>query len=257
MADTADSDESPDDDPLEALRNTDMEEPSDDLTADEAFDDLPADDGDDTVEVWDPEERIAEADGEPAADEANDSDSIASEAPTEDGDGEDDDRLLVTIRRGRTRRVSALRTPRTVVTHRPPDTCAGPDTPWSGTLVGRSLGYGYGVVAGRTTSATRLTADGSVDVEADATVETALDALHATRPALAEEVLDENEELADHIRVLVDGETRSPPAKGWRRPSSGRTGAVPAGQRRLDGSRPDRSTGRATVTFEMTTRTPS
>ncbi|AAV48117.1 unknown [Haloarcula marismortui ATCC 43049] len=91
MADTADSDESPDDDPLEALRNTDMEEPSDDLTADEAFDDLPADDGDDTVEVWDPEERIAEADGEPAADEANDSDSIASEAPTEDGDGEDDE----------------------------------------------------------------------------------------------------------------------------------------------------------------------
>jgi len=91
MADTADSDDSPDDDPLEALRNTDMEEPSDDLTADEAFDDLPADDGDDTVEVWDPEERIAEADGEPAADEANDSDSIASEAPTEDGDGEDDE----------------------------------------------------------------------------------------------------------------------------------------------------------------------
>ncbi len=91
MADTADSDESPDDDPLEALRNTDMEEPSDDPTADEAFDDLPADDGDDTVEVWDPEERIAEADGEPAADEANDSDSIASEAPTEDGDGEDDE----------------------------------------------------------------------------------------------------------------------------------------------------------------------
>ncbi|MDQ2071323.1 cation:proton antiporter regulatory subunit [Haloarcula sp. NS06] len=91
MADAADSDESPDDDPLEALRNTDVEEPSDDLTADDAFDDLPADDDDDTVEVWDPEERIAEADGEPAADETDDSDSPASEALTEDGDGEDDE----------------------------------------------------------------------------------------------------------------------------------------------------------------------
>jgi len=55
----------------------------------------------------------------------------------------------------------------------------------------------------------RDVADGqsvSVDIEGEATVETALDGLLAARPALAEEVLDENEELADHIRVLVNGE---------------------------------------------------
>ena len=55
----------------------------------------------------------------------------------------------------------------------------------------------------------RDAADGqsvSVDIKGEATVETALEALLASRPALAEEVLDENEELADHIRVLVDGE---------------------------------------------------
>lgn len=50
--------------------------------------------------------------------------------------------------------------------------------------------------------------DGSVvvDVEDGATVETALDALLAAEPALATEVLDENDALADHIRLLVDGE---------------------------------------------------
>ncbi|MBV0900501.1 ubiquitin-like small modifier protein 1 [Haloarcula salina] len=46
----------------------------------------------------------------------------------------------------------------------------------------------------------------SVDVEGDATVETALDALLSARPALADEVLDEDDELADHVRLLVDGE---------------------------------------------------
>ncbi|MHC3380021.1 cation:proton antiporter regulatory subunit [Haloarcula sp. H-GB5] len=88
---TETGDESPDDDPLEALRNADVEDASDDLAADEAFDDLPSDNGDDTVEVWDPEERIGEADGESTADDADDSDSTDSEAPTEDGDGADDE----------------------------------------------------------------------------------------------------------------------------------------------------------------------
>jgi hypothetical protein len=88
---TETGDEPTDDDPLEALWNADVEDASDDLTADEAFDDLPADDGDDTVEVWDPEERISGADDEPAADEADDSESADSEAPAEDGDGVDDE----------------------------------------------------------------------------------------------------------------------------------------------------------------------
>ncbi|MFC7026414.1 ubiquitin-like small modifier protein 1 [Halomicroarcula sp. GCM10025324] len=46
----------------------------------------------------------------------------------------------------------------------------------------------------------------SVDVGDDATVETALEALLATRPELAEEVLDDDGDLAPHIHVLVDGE---------------------------------------------------
>ena len=45
----------------------------------------------------------------------------------------------------------------------------------------------------------------SVDIEDGATVERALDALVEERPALREELF-ENGELADHIRVLVDGE---------------------------------------------------
>lgn len=45
----------------------------------------------------------------------------------------------------------------------------------------------------------------TVDVEDGATVEAALDALLAEHPELADEVL-EDDELADHIRLLVDGE---------------------------------------------------
>ncbi|EMA22195.1 TrkA C-terminal domain-containing protein [Haloarcula argentinensis] len=84
-------DEPPDDDPLEALRNADVEGASDDLTADEAFDDLPSDNGDDTVEVWDPEERISGTDDESADNDADDSGSTDSEAPSGDGDGADDE----------------------------------------------------------------------------------------------------------------------------------------------------------------------
>ena len=85
---TESGDESPDDDPLEALRNADTEDASDDLIADEALDDLPADDGDDSVEVWDPEERISETDGEPAADVADDGE--PADAETLDEGGEDE-----------------------------------------------------------------------------------------------------------------------------------------------------------------------
>jgi len=85
---TESGDESPDDDPLAALRNADTEDTSDDLTGEEAFDDLPADDGDDSVKVWDPEERISETDGEPAADVADDG--KPSDAETLDEDGEDE-----------------------------------------------------------------------------------------------------------------------------------------------------------------------
>ncbi|KAA9398831.1 potassium transporter TrkA [Haloarcula sp. CBA1130] len=88
---TETGDESPDDDPLESLRNAAVEDTSTDLTADESFDDLPADDGDDTVEVWDPEERIGEVDEEPAADEVDGSDSADSDAPGADGDSVDDE----------------------------------------------------------------------------------------------------------------------------------------------------------------------
>lgn len=45
----------------------------------------------------------------------------------------------------------------------------------------------------------------AVDVEAGATVGQALDALVSQRPELAEELFEDGE-LADHIRLLVDGE---------------------------------------------------
>ena len=70
---------SPDDDLLEALRNDEVEDAVDDLTAD-----------DDTVEVWDPEERIDEVDSEPAADGVEDRDSADSEAPAAGADDTDD-----------------------------------------------------------------------------------------------------------------------------------------------------------------------
>lgn len=45
----------------------------------------------------------------------------------------------------------------------------------------------------------------SVDVEPGATVETALNALVDTEPELGAELFEDGE-LADHIRLLVDGE---------------------------------------------------
>jgi len=72
----------------------------------------------------------------------------------------------------------------------------------------------------------RDAADGqsvSVDVDGDATVETALDALLSARPALAEEVLDEDDELADHVRLLVDGEDPFAGGDGLATPVDGDT----------------------------------
>jgi len=54
----------------------------------------------------------------------------------------------------------------------------------------------------------RDAADGErvdIDIEDGATVEQALDALVSERPALAEELFEDGE-LADYIRLLVDGE---------------------------------------------------
>lgn len=46
----------------------------------------------------------------------------------------------------------------------------------------------------------------SVDVDGDATVADALDALVAAHPALADRVLDEEGRLHDHVNVLRNGE---------------------------------------------------
>jgi molybdopterin synthase sulfur carrier subunit len=46
-----------------------------------------------------------------------------------------------------------------------------------------------------------------VDVDADATVGDALEALFEARPALRDRVLDESGAVADHINVLRNGES--------------------------------------------------
>ncbi|MDS0222074.1 potassium transporter TrkA [Haloarcula sp. S1AR25-5A] len=83
IADAADSDESPDDDPLAALRSADPDDTGEELPADETFEDPPGDD--DTVEVWDPAERISDQDDEAADDGAGDSDPTDAE---DDGNDE-------------------------------------------------------------------------------------------------------------------------------------------------------------------------
>lgn len=45
----------------------------------------------------------------------------------------------------------------------------------------------------------------SVDVESEATLGDAFDALLASYPALEDEVLDEDGDLAEHVRLLHDG----------------------------------------------------
>lgn len=58
----------------------------------------------------------------------------------------------------------------------------------------------------------------SVDVDGDATVGDALDALVAAHPALADRVLDEEGTLHDHINVLRNGENVFGAADGLETP---------------------------------------
>lgn len=56
-----------------------------------------------------------------------------------------------------------------------------------------------------TLSETAGTREVSVDTESDDTVRDALEALFDAHPELREEVLDENGEIYDHIRLLRNG----------------------------------------------------
>jgi len=55
----------------------------------------------------------------------------------------------------------------------------------------------------------------TLDVEGEATLREAFDALLETHPALSGEVLDEDERLYDHVRLLVDGGDPFAEADGW------------------------------------------
>ncbi len=54
----------------------------------------------------------------------------------------------------------------------------------------------------------------SLDRE-EATLREAFDALLETHPDLAAEVLDEDEQLSDHVRLLVDGADPFAETDGW------------------------------------------
>lgn len=58
----------------------------------------------------------------------------------------------------------------------------------------------------------------SVDVDGDATVGDAFDALLETRPALEAEVLDDDGELACHVRLLHEGRDPFAEAEGFDTP---------------------------------------
>lgn len=60
----------------------------------------------------------------------------------------------------------------------------------------------------------------SVDVGPEATFGDALDALLADRPALREEVLDDDGEVRDHIRVLHNGDNPFVSGAGFEEPVS-------------------------------------
>lgn len=55
----------------------------------------------------------------------------------------------------------------------------------------------------------------SLDIEGKATLREAFDALLETHPDLAAEVLDDDETLYDHVRLLVDGGDPFTEADGW------------------------------------------
>lgn len=54
-----------------------------------------------------------------------------------------------------------------------------------------------------------------LDIEGEATLREAFDALLEAYPELATEVLDDDEQLYDHVRLLVDGANPFAEADGW------------------------------------------
>lgn len=63
----------------------------------------------------------------------------------------------------------------------------------------------------------------TLDIGAEATLREAFDALLEIHPALAGEVLDEDERLYDHVRLLVDGADPFAEAEGWETTVDGET----------------------------------
>jgi molybdopterin synthase sulfur carrier subunit len=55
----------------------------------------------------------------------------------------------------------------------------------------------------------------TVGIDGEATLREAFDALLEANPDLEPEVLDEDEQLYDHVRLLVDGEDPFRSADGW------------------------------------------
>jgi molybdopterin synthase sulfur carrier subunit len=66
-----------------------------------------------------------------------------------------------------------------------------------------------------TLSETAGTDSVALDIEGEATLREAFDALLERYPGLASEVLDEDETLYDHVRLLVDGTDPFAQADGW------------------------------------------
>jgi|AntRauTorcE11898_2_1112593.scaffolds.fasta_scaffold60864_2 molybdopterin synthase sulfur carrier subunit len=63
----------------------------------------------------------------------------------------------------------------------------------------------------------------TLDIEGEATLREAFDALLETHPDLTAEVLDEDETLYDHVRLLVDGGDPFAEADGWETTVDGET----------------------------------
>lgn len=55
----------------------------------------------------------------------------------------------------------------------------------------------------------------SLDIDGDATLREAFDALLETHPELEAEVLDDEEALYDHVRLLIGGSDPFTAADGW------------------------------------------
>lgn len=63
----------------------------------------------------------------------------------------------------------------------------------------------------------------TLDIEGEATLREVFDALLEAHPGLAMEVLDDDETLYDHVRLLVDGEDPFAEADGWKTTVDGET----------------------------------